>query len=102
MWIDGLGDMAAVQEFRLKSAAAMEEVADEYTLASYAVVVTPYQRCAREHARSVCTYDGPPHPHPSPLMRLRLRRMRLGQHHRRLQRPSVRRRLKWSKPLPQQ
>ena len=71
VWIDGMGDLADCETFRLRaSELASSDVAEEYTLASYAIVLTTYERCARERAK--VQHGGTAD---SPLMRLRWLRL---------------------------
>ena len=71
VWIDGMGDIADLGTFRLRASdLASSDVADEYTLASHTIVLTTYERCARERAK--VQHGGTAD---SPLMRLRWLRL---------------------------
>jgi len=79
VWIDGLGDVADVSDFRMRvSDISNTDVADEYTLASYTVVLTTYDRCRGERAK---VQHGGLGMAESPLMRLRWLRLVVDEGH---------------------
>ncbi|KAL1522752.1 hypothetical protein AB1Y20_017724 [Prymnesium parvum] len=78
VWIDGMGDMSDLHDFRLRAADLIYScMADEYVLAAHRIVLTTYERCASEASRSLhCMASAN-----SPLMRLRWLRLVVDEGH---------------------